>query len=152
MFTNPLIPRSGACMTALVSVMQATATCFLSDPFYHAGSICTMKRNTHVIVPAARFRLLEGEQNLSCYQVRGLSTAKLPAMYLAPSCQCQCMLAVLSICTCLASLLPAQACPPTTLCWQPHLALVCRLRCSAAVQHEYCEAPLLQDLWHLSVL
>lgn len=31
-------------------------------------SICCMKRNTHVIVPEARFRLIQGEENLSCYQ------------------------------------------------------------------------------------
>ncbi|KAL4450539.1 hypothetical protein ABPG77_000895 [Micractinium sp. CCAP 211/92] len=31
-------------------------------------SICAMKRNTHVIVPAARFRLLAGDDCMSCYQ------------------------------------------------------------------------------------
>ncbi|EFN50805.1 hypothetical protein CHLNCDRAFT_28714 [Chlorella variabilis] len=30
--------------------------------------ICAMKRNTHTIVPAARFRLLQGQDSLSCYQ------------------------------------------------------------------------------------
>ena len=30
-----------------------------------------MKRNTHTIVPAARFRLLQGQDSLSCYQVGG---------------------------------------------------------------------------------
>lgn len=34
-----------------------------------AGSICAMKRNTHVIVPASCFRLLTGQDKLSCYQV-----------------------------------------------------------------------------------
>lgn len=33
-------------------------------------SICAMKRNTHAIVPEARFRLLQGEESLSRYQVR----------------------------------------------------------------------------------
>lgn len=33
-----------------------------------AGSICAMKRNTHCIVPEADFRLLQGEQDLSCYK------------------------------------------------------------------------------------
>jgi hypothetical protein len=32
-------------------------------------SICNMKRNTHVIVPAAAFNLLQGAAELSCYQV-----------------------------------------------------------------------------------
>ena len=32
-----------------------------------------MKRNTHTIVPAKDFRLISGENDLSCYQVtRGL--------------------------------------------------------------------------------
>lgn len=34
-----------------------------------AGSICTMKRNTHAIVPEAQFRITAGESNLSLYQV-----------------------------------------------------------------------------------
>lgn len=34
------------------------------------GSICGMKRNNHVIVPEARFRLTQGQHKLSCYQVR----------------------------------------------------------------------------------
>jgi hypothetical protein len=36
---------------------------------HDAGSICTMKRNTHVIVPAAKFELLSGAQSLTTYQV-----------------------------------------------------------------------------------
>jgi hypothetical protein len=28
-----------------------------------------MKRNTHIIVPEARFHLTQGQHNLSCYQV-----------------------------------------------------------------------------------
>lgn len=34
-----------------------------------AGSICKMKRNTHVFIPEQQFRLLSGEDNLGCYQV-----------------------------------------------------------------------------------
>lgn len=37
-----------------------------------------MKRNTHVIVPAARFRLLAGEDCMTCYQV-GWRTARCAA-------------------------------------------------------------------------
>jgi hypothetical protein len=35
-----------------------------------AGSICQMKRNRHVFIPEQQFRLLSGEDNLGCYQVR----------------------------------------------------------------------------------
>lgn len=34
-----------------------------------AGSICSMKRNTHVFIPEGQFRLLSGADNLACYQV-----------------------------------------------------------------------------------
>lgn len=34
-----------------------------------AGSICSMKRNTHVFIPEEQFRLLSGADNLACYQV-----------------------------------------------------------------------------------
>lgn len=34
-----------------------------------AGSICSVKRNVHVIVPASRFRLTQGEDKLTLYQV-----------------------------------------------------------------------------------
>lgn len=40
-------------------------------PHWPAGSICAMKRNTHAIVPEADFRLLQGADSLSCYQVLG---------------------------------------------------------------------------------
>lgn len=46
-------------------------------PFY-VGSICNMKRNTHVIVPKSRFKLLSGQDNLSCYQVRQWVVLLLP--------------------------------------------------------------------------
>ncbi|PRW20748.1 Centromere V [Chlorella sorokiniana] len=38
-------------------------------------SICAMKRNTHCIVPEGDFRLLQGEEELSCYQFNTM-TAK----------------------------------------------------------------------------
>lgn len=37
-----------------------------------------MKRNTHFIVPAAKFQLLQGEDKLSLYQVRGLGDGPVP--------------------------------------------------------------------------
>ena len=40
-----------------------------------AGSICTMKRNTHAIIPEQRFRVTQGEGELSCYTF-GTQTAK----------------------------------------------------------------------------
>ncbi|KAI3434397.1 hypothetical protein D9Q98_002475 [Chlorella vulgaris] len=38
-------------------------------------SICSMKRNTRIIIPASRFRLLQGQDALSCYQF-GTKTAQ----------------------------------------------------------------------------
>lgn len=40
-----------------------------------AGSICSLKRNTHAIVPEARFRVTDGAGNLSCYEVTPLRAA-----------------------------------------------------------------------------
>ncbi|KAI7836786.1 hypothetical protein COHA_009366 [Chlorella ohadii] len=40
-------------------------------------SICAMKRNTHCIVPEADFRLLQGEQDLSCYKFNTMTAAHL---------------------------------------------------------------------------
>lgn len=34
-----------------------------------------MKRNTHTIVPGSNFKLVAGEDNLSCYQVSSVQTA-----------------------------------------------------------------------------
>eukprot|EP00882_Tetradesmus_deserticola_P011371 GHRQ01012030.1.p1 GENE.GHRQ01012030.1~~GHRQ01012030.1.p1 ORF type:complete len:153 (+),score=16.06 GHRQ01012030.1:195-653(+) len=38
-------------------------------------SICAMKRNTHTIVPGSAFKLLSGEDHMSCYQF-GTMTAR----------------------------------------------------------------------------
>ncbi len=38
-----------------------------------AGSVCTMKQNDHFMVSDADFTLLQGEDKLTLYQVRGAS-------------------------------------------------------------------------------
>jgi hypothetical protein len=43
--------------------------CCLFTTHEPAGSICSMKRNTHVFIPEGQFRLLSGADNLACYQV-----------------------------------------------------------------------------------
>ena len=42
---------------------------------WHAGSICSMKRNTHFMVPDRNFRQTQGQDLLTCYQF-GTKTAK----------------------------------------------------------------------------
>lgn len=42
----------------------------LNLPPVDTGSICAMKRNTHVFIPEQQFKLLSGADNLGYYQVR----------------------------------------------------------------------------------
>jgi len=41
----------------------------LKHSAWSVGSICAMKRNTHVFIPQQDFKYLSGEDNLGCYQV-----------------------------------------------------------------------------------
>lgn len=67
-----------SCVAAMAGCCRGSAPARRPSPCPRAGSICSLKRNTHAIVPETRFRLLQGEGSLSCYQV-GLRRGTLPS-------------------------------------------------------------------------
>ncbi len=111
----------------------------------HPGSICAMKRNTHVIVPAARFRLLAGDDCTSCYQVRFAGSSRL-------CCRNQALLPAVAWYS--AAAMPALVNRAEHAAlhernFPPAFFLTSALQ---AVQHKDGAAPVLQQVRHLCIL
>ncbi|WIA16298.1 hypothetical protein OEZ85_012999 [Tetradesmus obliquus] len=69
---NQVVHRGGCHCGAVRFEFEAPADLIAWDCNF---DICAMKRNTHTIVPGSAFKLLAGEDNLSCYQF-GTNTAR----------------------------------------------------------------------------
>lgn len=133
-----------------------------------AGSICAMKRNTHIIVPGSHFKLVSGQDNLSCYQVlqalRSMSLLCLPVQWQYSTCDkgdfCRCSTHTVTQTDCHTDELSG------TDCWVIHRGHSGNMRLAifwtfkfavsctrfVAVWHQDCTAPVLQDLWRLQLL
>eukprot|EP00996_Jenningsia_fusiforme_P005301 NODE_6240_length_591_cov_19.623616_g5830_i0.p1 GENE.NODE_6240_length_591_cov_19.623616_g5830_i0~~NODE_6240_length_591_cov_19.623616_g5830_i0.p1 ORF type:complete len:132 (-),score=18.16 NODE_6240_length_591_cov_19.623616_g5830_i0:79-474(-) len=61
-----MIRHTGGCHCRRVTFEFCTPSTAV-DVWRCNCSICTMKRNHHIVVPATRFRLLSGEEDLTTY-------------------------------------------------------------------------------------
>jgi hypothetical protein len=65
--SSPGSPKLGVKAVVAAGMLRVKPSLW---PPADTGSICGMKRNTHVFIPEQQFKLISGADNLGCYQVR----------------------------------------------------------------------------------